>query len=1007
MRPLNLVIEGLRSFRTPVTIDFEHRDQLAIVGDTGAGKSSVLDAITYALYRQTTFSKQPNQELMNASAAQTRVVLTFRISGQTWTVTRALKRTNDGVASVSPELSRLGDDGEKLDTLASVASVDDRIQELVGLDGDAFLRTVVLPQGNFARLLIADTPAERSSVLRQVWRTDELERAGQVAEAKGDEAKALRIELDAQASRYPEDPDAHLKTLSKDRTAARKEAKRAKNGLDAASAAVAALDAAAQEAELSQGVLDDLDGAEVSELAVALDQLQSVADEIDGQDKALAEEAAEIEAGINKTLQDDDRPSLARITATTERLSQVDNDIRKLAETADDWRVLREKKADADNNAAEAEQLQSEAKQAVEEHREERKALGEALDDARKRLSDVEGQYTALEAAQHELRDWQGQLEAQRVRKAQLDEAVKAKQTSKERADDELSDARRADSAASAAHGLHVGDHCPVCDRELPADWQRPISVRMGEAEREAGTAAAVLQQAQRRAEEAGIALAEASTECAMARQWRDEKLAESRNAMKRLGEAVPDIETDLPPKSEVLAPLSEKSVKAQRDIDQHDRRQVRLGDVLRDATAEAEEAKKNADNLALQMAEAYGRFSTKGDAIRRTLDALPPQFRPCITLPDDPSMDFEAIDAASLGEVRCAAKNVQAKLESLNELREQREALSRRRDEDVDEPLADVVARANQLLATVNLAVGKLGSSFKLPAALAMADLPKIRSWLIEIREALEGTCQAAGKRLEAAEKKRQDADAILAKFAERFDLSADDTDAIAEAANQANIEAQTSKFQAERAFNDFSAVVAAVRQLHTVRAKIEAKRRALSALAAALKPGAFLKWLTLRRSRSLLSHASVRLKQMSGGRYAFAEPNDADAQWRVLDNDTGQARSPASLSGGEQFVASLALALGMVEMMARSGGRLESLFLDEGFGSLDRNNLDAAVEALAMVATRGRMVGVISHVRAVAEQFDNVLAVTREEGGSRAVWLSNQQRQDMATDALSGLLD
>ena len=56
MRPLKLVVEGLRSFRAPVTIDFEDRDQLAIVGDTGTGKSSILDAITYALYRQTTFS---------------------------------------------------------------------------------------------------------------------------------------------------------------------------------------------------------------------------------------------------------------------------------------------------------------------------------------------------------------------------------------------------------------------------------------------------------------------------------------------------------------------------------------------------------------------------------------------------------------------------------------------------------------------------------------------------------------------------------------------------------------------------------------------------------------------------------------------------------------------------------------------------------------------------------------------------------------------------------------
>ena len=103
------------------------------------------------------------------------------------------------------------------------------------------------------------------------------------------------------------------------------------------------------------------------------------------------------------------------------------------------------------------------------------------------------------------------------------------------------------------------------------------------------------------------------------------------------------------------------------------------------------------------------------------------------------------------------------------------------------------------------------------------------------------------------------------------------------------------------------------------------------------------------------------------------------------------------------------------MVEMMARSGGRLESLFLDEGFGSLDRNNLDAAVEALGAVAAKGRMVAVISHVRAVAEQIDHVLAVTRGPAGSRAEWLTPRQRQRLsesdtgleAASALAGLLE
>jgi len=113
---------------------------------------------------------------------------------------------------------------------------------------------------------------------------------------------------------------------------------------------------------------------------------------------------------------------------------------------------------------------------------------------------------------------------------------------------------------------------------------------------------------------------------------------------------------------------------------------------------------------------------------------------------------------------------------------------------------------------------------------------------------------------------------------------------------------------------------------------------------------------------------------------------------------SDNGQARSPSSLSGGEKFVASLALALGMVEMMGRQGGRIESLFLDEGFGALDRTNLDAAVEALGSVAATGRLVAIITHLQRVAEQIEHVLLVTREPTGTRAVWLNRHERSELA---------
>ena len=225
MRPIHLTIEGLRSFRSPArgkddtgprtpTIDFSDRDHIAIIGDTGAGKSSILEAITYALYGQTTFTAHANQELMNDTSTDLRVVLRFRVAGETWEVARSLRRSGQGgVGQARAQLRRLGDDGEAVEQVEQVRRVNERIEELLGLDSAAFLRTVVLPQGRFARLLVEDEPRDRSRILRQVWRTDELEAAGALAARARQAAAELRAGLEQAAAEYPDDPPAHLAQL--------------------------------------------------------------------------------------------------------------------------------------------------------------------------------------------------------------------------------------------------------------------------------------------------------------------------------------------------------------------------------------------------------------------------------------------------------------------------------------------------------------------------------------------------------------------------------------------------------------------------------------------------------------------------------------------------------------------------------------------------------------------------------------------------------------------------
>ena len=170
---------------------------------------------------------------------------------------------------------------------------------------------------------------------------------------------------------------------------------------------------------------------------------------------------------------------------------------------------------------------------------------------------------------------------------------------------------------------------------------------------------------------------------------------------------------------------------------------------------------------------------------------------------------------------------------------------------------------------------------------------------------------------------------------------------------------------------------------------------------LARMLGDGGFVRHVIELRQKNLLAVASTILQDMTARRYGFA------ADFQVLDIVTGQPRSARTLSGGETFMASLALALALVEIAGRAGGRLDALFLDEGFGSLDANALDAALGTLEARAGDGRLVVLVSHIKAVAERITDVLEVRRKPTGSEAIWRGALERDQMVAEELeAGLL-
>ncbi|GAA1734954.1 hypothetical protein GCM10009710_14400 [Aeromicrobium alkaliterrae] len=139
------------------------------------------------------------------------------------------------------------------------------------------------------------------------------------------------------------------------------------------------------------------------------------------------------------------------------------------------------------------------------------------------------------------------------------------------------------------------------------------------------------------------------------------------------------------------------------------------------------------------------------------------------------------------------------------------------------------------------------------------------------------------------------------------------------------------------------------------------------------------------------ILGAANVRLATMTHGRYQLLHSDDAGSrgtsglELTVLDAHTGDSRSPSSLSGGEKFQASLALALGLAEVVtSRAGGlRLDTLFIDEGFGSLDAETLETTMETLDSLREGGRTIGLISHVEAMRESIPAQVQIDVTDGG------------------------
>jgi exonuclease SbcC len=181
MRPVLLELTGFAAFREPTTVDFEGVDFFALVGPTGSGKSSVIDAMCFALYGSVPRydDRRVVAPIITMGALEAKVSLTFDVAGERYVATRVVRRTKAGATTPEARLERVGD-GEVL--AGAAREMEPAVVALLGLPFEHFTKCVVLPQGEFARFL-HDKPSDRQELLVELLNLGLYARMGQKARA--------------------------------------------------------------------------------------------------------------------------------------------------------------------------------------------------------------------------------------------------------------------------------------------------------------------------------------------------------------------------------------------------------------------------------------------------------------------------------------------------------------------------------------------------------------------------------------------------------------------------------------------------------------------------------------------------------------------------------------------------------------------------------------------------------------------------------------------------------
>ena len=1013
-----LRITGIGPFAGEHTVDFsafEDSGLFLLDGPTGAGKSTLIDAITFALYGDVARTKDASKDRLRSNhisdSEPSEADLVFEVATGIYRVTRTPAYTPAGKKSQrnsKSTLTRVVEDPDAPDgwrTVEPIASgprdVGFEIPAIVGLDKDQFLQTIVLPQGKFSQFLNATSDA-REQILRDIFDTQiyvDFTKAlvdAAASSKRGIEERRIAAVGAFERVRSLNDAlseDAHTDAPSaQERSAEIEEAAQLDAGAEDSSAVTRwAEDACdrAREAHAQTLRVAEAATATAREASRALSEGRALA-EAQAEHARVSTTLADLAASEEAIASDRERAGQARRALAVAPLDAAEASARDRLETAGD-QVAALSPALGDGDAIDPSSLTPEAVAQI----------GARAQDLRDKATRTRGSLEEALTVERSLPEARAQIESLRSRREQASARVASIEAERETLPlriEQATEALRlmradADTLPEAASTLRAFNE--RLDASMQADLLRSALLGASDELREATVAAKLAN--------------------AAAADGHDLWIAQSASALAR------ELEEDTP--CPVCGSTAHPAPAPAAD-----------GEITREQVAELDQARDRAES---ELRDAQARHQ---DLVRRIAQLNEVAGAPTPTLETERDRAAELVAklealTPQISEIEAALAQERTRLDGLTDAlasaRESAASLASTLQER-ESALAAAVARVETERADYNSLderAAALDERAHRSAALAgaCADWDNARAALAQAHRALADALTEQGlgadswrtlllplpqvealeARVAAHEKALFAAREALAseRLTRAAAASAPDLEALTESARKAEEDAAA----ASRASGILEQHCAQLDAAHaSLEDALEALARAreqagpirrLADIAAASGPENLAStplsaWVLIARLEEVLAAANPRLAAISSGRYELVSvPDDGTASRKsglglaIIDHDTDALRSPRTLSGGETFYTSLALALGLADVVSAEAGGVElrTMFIDEGFGSLDSHTLSLVMAQLQALRCAGRTVGVISHVEEMATQIaDQIQVRPLPDGGS-----------------------